>query len=235
MPLAYVNYTFLPHDKDDGQNDELIAVIPWLRGNSQWRDENGAEPDIWEAIDDVKSFAKLDADRWYISGHSWGGDDTWAIVQHTPDLWAAVGIMAGNPNGAPAGLGLVRNASHVPFYLWIGDQDSPRRPSFEEFRTSLTAVGNPPELVVASGVGHMYRPQDAAALQGWLLQHIRHRPSHFSFGVDTPQHRGIWGISIPRKYPAAYLGPNLESDLNAGSRERACVFRCGVLKLWMST
>src|SRR5438128_5800098 len=62
----------------------------------------------------------------------------------------------------------------------------------------LTAVGDPPKLVVAQGVGHMYRPQDTSALQGWLLDHVRHRPSHFSFVVDTPQHRGIWGISIPQ-------------------------------------
>jgi hypothetical protein len=29
-------------------------------------------------------------------------------------------------------------------------------------------------------------------------------PKRFSFIVDTPQHRGIWGISIPRIYPDAY-------------------------------
>ena len=51
----------------------------------------------------------------------------------------------------------------------------------------------------------MYRPEDAAAMQSWLLEHVRHRPNHFSFAVDTPQHRGIWGISIPLKYPSAYL------------------------------
>lgn len=144
IPLAYVNYTFQPRGNEARRTDELIIVVPWLRGNSQWRDEDGSEPDIWEAIDDVKSFAKLDADRWYISGHSWGGDDTWAIVQRTPDVWAAAGIMAGNPNSAPIGLGLVSNASHVPFYLWLGDQDKERRPAFETFRAALTAVGNPP-------------------------------------------------------------------------------------------
>jgi len=204
IPLAYVNYTFLPRGKEEGRTDEVIVVVPWLRGNSQWREENGSEPDIWEAIDDVKSFAKLDADRWYISGHSWGGDDTWAVVQRTPDVWAAAGIMAGNPISAPVDLGLVPNASHVPFYLWLGDQDEERRPAFETFRAALTAVDNPPKLVVASGVGHMYRPEDDASLEAWLLQHIRRRPSHFSFVADTPQHRGIWGISIPREYPWAY-------------------------------
>jgi pimeloyl-ACP methyl ester carboxylesterase len=206
IPLAYVQDTFLPHDKDEWKSDDVIVVVPWLRGNGEWREENGSEPDIWEAIDDVKGFAKLDADRWYISGHSWGGDDVWAIVQRTPDLWAAAGIMAGNPGSAPSELGLLPNAKYVPFYLWRGDQDpiANRKTSFEYFRDALTAVGDPPKLVVAQGIGHMYRPQDVAELQSWLLEHVRRRPSHFSFVVDTPQHHGIWGISIPQKYSLAY-------------------------------
>lgn len=204
VPLAYVSYTFqLPKD-NEAKNADLIAIFPWLRGNGEWRNENGSEPDIWEAIEDVKSFATVDLDRWYLSGHSWGGDDAWSITQRTPDLWAAVGMMAGNPVGAPYALGLVANASNVPFYLWVGDEDKERKSSFDTFRTSLTAVGNHPKVVVAAGVGHNYRAEDAAALEAWLLQHTRRMPKHFSFVVDTPQHRGIWGISIPRIYPDAY-------------------------------
>jgi pimeloyl-ACP methyl ester carboxylesterase len=206
VPLAYVHYTFLPHEKDERRPDEVISIVPWLRGNGQWRNENGSEPDIWEAIDDVRSFAELDPDRWYISGHSWGGDDVWAIVQRTPDLWAAAGIMAGDPGSAPSDLGLLPNARYVPFCLWLGDQDPipSRRPAFEYFRDALTAVGDPPKLVVAHGVGHNPRPEDNAALRSWLFEHVRRRPDHFSFVIDTPQHRGVWGISIPQKYPSGY-------------------------------
>lgn len=204
VPLAYVSYTFRAPKENEPKNADLIAIVPWLRGNGEWRNENGSEPDIWEAIEDVQSFATVDGDRWYLSGHSWGGDDAWSIVQRTPDLWAAVGIMAGNPVGAPYALGLVGNASNVPFYLWVGDQDKERKASFDNFRVSLTAIGNPPKVVVAAGVGHNYRAQDASALEAWLLEHTRQRPKHFSFIVDTPQHRGIWGLSIPRIYPDAY-------------------------------
>jgi hypothetical protein len=206
IPLAYVHYTFLPHGKDERRAEEVIGIVPWLRGNGDWRNANGSEPDIWEAIDDVKSFARLDPDRWYISGHSWGGDDVWTIVQRTPDLWAAAGIMAGDPGSAPSELGLVPNLRCVPLYLWLGDQDPipTRRPAFEYFRDALSAVGDPPKLVVAQGVGHNPRPQDSTALQSWLFEHVRRRPSHFSFVVDTPQHRGIWGISIPPAYPSGY-------------------------------
>lgn len=204
VPLAYVSHTFESPKHSEAKNTELISIVPWLRGNGEWRNENGSEPDIWEAIDDVRSFATLDPNRRYLAGHSWGGDDAWSIVQRTPDLWAAVGIMAGNPVGAPFALGLVSNVSEVPFYLWVGDEDKERKSSFDIFRTSLTAVGNPPKVMVAAGVGHNYRAEDVAALQAWLLQHTRQMAKHFSFIVDTPQHRGVWGISIPRIYPDAY-------------------------------
>ena len=204
IPLAYVSYTFQPPKESAAKNAEVIAIVPWLRGNGERRNENGSEPDVWEAIEDVKSFAVVDPNRWYLSGHSWGGDDAWSIAQRTPDLWAAVGIMAGNPVGAPYALGLVANASHVPFYLWVGDEDKERKSSFDNFRSSLNAVGNPPTTVVAAGIGHNYRAEDAAALEAWLLQHTRQMPKHFSFNADTPQHRCIWGISIPRTYPDAY-------------------------------
>jgi pimeloyl-ACP methyl ester carboxylesterase len=204
VPLAYVSDTFSAQKENWAKNTGMIAIFPWLRGNGEWRNENGSEPDIWEAIEDVKGIARVDPNRWYLSGHSWGGDDAWSIAQRTPDLWAAVGIMAGNPVGTPYDLGLVANASNVPFYLWVGDDDKERKSSFDTFRTSLNAIGNPPKAVVAAGVGHNYRGEDVAALEAWLLQHTRQMPKHFSFIVDTPQHRGIWGISVPRIYPDAY-------------------------------
>ena len=206
MPLAWINFTYLPHAEDEPPADQVIGIGPWLRGNGQWREDNGSEPDVWEAIDDVKKIAKLDPDRWYISGHSWGGDDVWTIVQRTPDLWAAAGIMSGHFSGAPKELGLVPNARFVPFYIWLGDQDPipDRKPALAYFRDALTAVGNPPKIVVSPGVAHNPRARDGAALQTWLLEHTRHRPSHFTFAIDTPAHRGIWGISIPRAFSAAY-------------------------------
>jgi pimeloyl-ACP methyl ester carboxylesterase len=200
LPLGLMSDTFLPH------KSEAITLVPWLRGNGTWREDNGSEPDIWEAIDDLKNFAKLDPDRWYICGHSWGGDDVWAIVQRTPDLWAAAGIMSGHPGSAPAELGLLPNVRHIPFYLWLGDQDPipNRKPALEQFRDGLTGVGDRPEVVVAKGVGHNPRPQDGAAMKDWLFEHVRQRPSHFSFIADTPKHRGIRGVSIPQRYPLAY-------------------------------
>lgn len=207
LPLALVASTFAPGEESQAPNQDAIIVIPWVRGNSEYREHYGSEPDLWEAVDDVKTFAKLNPDRWYISGHSWGGDDVWAIVLRTPDLWAAAGIMSGDPASVPKDLGLVENARAVPFYLWQGEKDPVpnRTQALAAFRTSLTEVGDVPKVVVSPGVGHMFRPEDAAAMQSWLFEHSRHRPNHFSFVMDTPQHRGVWGISIPPKYPSAYF------------------------------
>ena len=63
IPLAYVSYTFQRLKENETRNAELIAIVPWLRGNGEWRNENGSEPDIWEAIDDVRSFATLNPNR----------------------------------------------------------------------------------------------------------------------------------------------------------------------------
>lgn len=206
LPLALVASTFAPRRDGEKPNDNAIILVPWLRGNGQWREKNGSEPDVWEAIDDVKTFAKIDSDRQFISGHSWGGDDVWAIVLRTPDLWAAAGIMAGSPVGVPPDSSLAGNAQHVPFYLWKGVQDPipNRQAALEYFRDSLTQVGDPPKVVIAEGVGHNPRSEDGTALQMWLFEHVRHRPDHFTFLIDTAEHRGIWGISVPQKYPDAY-------------------------------
>src|SRR6266536_643076 len=92
--------------------------------------------------------------------------------------------------------------SYVPYYIWSGDQDLTRRlPSAEEARDALAIVGTAPVFVVAKGVAHMYRPEDIMEMNQWMLQHKRQRPDHFSFVIDTPCHRGVWGISISRKYP----------------------------------
>lgn len=207
LPLSVVASTFAPQGNGEKPNDSAIILTPWLRGNGQWRDANGSEPDVWEAIDDVKTFATVDPDRQYISGHSWGGDDVWAIVLRTPDLWAAAGIMAGSPAGIPPESNLVTNAQNVPFYFWKGAQDPipNRQANLEYFRDSLGQHGASPKVVIAEGVGHNPRPEDYAAMQSWLFEHVRGRPNHFSFVIDTPQHRGIWGVSIPLKYPEAYL------------------------------
>ena len=40
VPLPYVSDTFQPPKETEAKNAELIAIVPWLRGNGEWRNEN---------------------------------------------------------------------------------------------------------------------------------------------------------------------------------------------------
>jgi predicted esterase len=208
MPTAYVSFVVGPQQQYETRG-ERIAIGPWMRGNVSYQPGNVSEADVWEAIDHVRTIATIDADRVYLSGHSGGGDYVWGMTQRTPDRFAAAAILAGNPRGAPEQLGLVPNVRDLPFYLWVGEKDpiANRRPYFEQFGRMLAAVGNTATMVVGEGAPHMYRPEDAMAMQAWLLPHVRRRPMHFAYIADTPYHRGVWGISVPRTYPGVYLLP----------------------------
>jgi len=208
LPTAYVSFVVGPHQHYETRG-ERIAIGPWMRGNVSYQPGNVSVADVWEAIDHVRTIATIDPDRIYLSGHSGGGDYVWGMTQRTPDRWAAAAILAGNPRGAPEQLGLVPNVRDLPFYIWVGDEDPipNRRPYFDQFGRMLASVGNTPTMVVGRGAPHMYRPEDAAALQAWLLRHVRHRPDRFTYVVDTPYHRGVWGITVPRTHPGVYLLP----------------------------
>lgn len=207
VPLAYVHFSFLPHGVNDKPARDIVTVVPWGRGNRQWIGDS--EADLWEAVEDVQQFTKINPDRWYLSGHSMGADGTWSLVQRTPDRWAAASLMAGSTYAAPPRLGLTPNAAYVPFHIWVGDQDtaSGRVASSMEARDTLQALGGTVEFVISKGVGHSPRAGDENAKLEWLLKHTRKRPDHFVFTIDTLQHRGVWGIQVPRTIDSWYPLP----------------------------
>ena len=200
-PLAYPSFALAP--KDPGvlrtpPEEPMISLTPWGRGNRGWRGD--AERDLFEAIASIKTFAKLNPDRWYITGHSAGGDGSWAIVQHTPDLWAAAGMQSGSMLSGRPEWGLIENMKYVPFHILIGEKDNlPNRiPDSKEAYRILKEMGDETELVIAPGAGHYPLPADALAEQDkWIKSHVRKRPTKFSFTIDQAQHNGVWGIKVP--------------------------------------
>lgn len=199
-PLAYPSFAFGPPSPagPSKPGDGMIRLTPWGRGNRSWR--NDAESDLWEAIDLLRTFAKIDVDRCYISGHSSGADGTWAIVQHTPDLWAAVGIQSGSMYEGRPEWGLIPNMKYVPTYFLIGENDPlPHRvPDMKEAYKILTEMGGEAKLNILPGIGH-YPLTDAGLndQMAWMITHVRKRPTHFEFTVDQFQHPGVWGITVP--------------------------------------
>src|SRR5207244_6188712 len=61
---------------------------------------------------------RVDANRVYLMGHSMGGDGTWSIAMAHPELFAALGPIAGGGN--PAGM---ENIKNIPQYVTHGDDD----------------------------------------------------------------------------------------------------------------
>ena len=199
--LAYPSFALGPRDKaptPDPKRVPMINLTPWGRGNRGWRGD--AERDLFEAIASVKTFATLDPDRWYITGHSAGGDGSWAIVQHTPDLWAAAGMQSGSMLSGRPEWGLIENMKYVPFHILIGEKDPlPNRiPDSKEAYRLLKEMGDETELVIAPGAGHYPLPADALEEQDrWMKKFVRKRPTKFSFTIDQAQHNGVWGIKVP--------------------------------------
>ncbi|MHC5543000.1 hypothetical protein ACYOEI_32665, partial [Singulisphaera rosea] len=68
-PLAYPSFVLGPRSAAPKMSAEnpMIRLAPWGRGNRGWR--NDSERDLFEAIADLQSFAKLDPERWYLTGH----------------------------------------------------------------------------------------------------------------------------------------------------------------------
>lgn len=201
-PLAYPSFAMSVQDApkegpDPSPMTKMIRLAPWGRGNSSWRNDN--ERDLWEAVNLLHSFAKTDPDRWYLNGHSAGGDGVWYLVQHTPDRWAAVSMQSGSMmNGEPQ-WGLIPNMTYVPTYILIGEKDNLYRrvPDSKLAYEILKKAGTDTKLNILPGIGHYplseegYRDQDK-----WLAGHVRKRPTKFEFSVDNPNHPGVWGIEI---------------------------------------
>jgi len=202
-PLAYPSFGFGPPSSPKPEvaprpGADMIHLAPWGRGNRSWRGD--AETDLWESINLLKTFCKLDPDRWYIAGHSSGADGTWAIVQHTPDLWAAVGIQSGSMLEGRPEWGLIPNVQYVPIFFLIGEKDPLpfRVPDMKEAYKIMSKMGGETKLSILPGIGH-YPLTDAGLDEqmGWMIGHVRKRPDRFVFTVDQSAHPGVWGITIP--------------------------------------
>ncbi len=77
-----------------------------------------SELDVMQALDQVRSMYNIDSNRIYLMGHSMGAIGTWKIAAKYPDLWAAIGMFAGQ--GVPSTVPLIKN---IPAFVVHGDAD----------------------------------------------------------------------------------------------------------------
>jgi predicted peptidase len=77
-----------------------------------------SEKDVMEVLRHTREQYKIDSARIYLMGHSMGAIGTWAIAAKYPEVWAAVGPIAGL--GSPA---TVERMRHIPQFVVHGDKD----------------------------------------------------------------------------------------------------------------
>jgi predicted peptidase len=82
------------------------------------RKQSLSEQDVMAVLARVRQHYKIDDTRIYLMGHSMGAIGTWALAAKYPDIWAALGAIAGTGNPQS-----VSNMKHIPQFVVHGDTD----------------------------------------------------------------------------------------------------------------
>jgi predicted esterase len=80
-----------------------------------------AEHDVIDVIKGMKRDFSIDDDRVYLMGHSMGGYGSWSIAVNNPDVFAAIGPIAGG--GTPFSRPKLKAITHIPWVVVHGDND----------------------------------------------------------------------------------------------------------------
>jgi predicted esterase len=80
-----------------------------------------AERDVIDVIKEMKREFSIDDNRVYLMGHSMGGYGSWSVAVNNPDLFAAIGPIAGG--GAPVTVAKLKAISNIPWIVVHGDKD----------------------------------------------------------------------------------------------------------------
>jgi len=143
------------------------------------------------AIEDLKTRFRIDPDRIYVMGLSYGGAGTWNIVTHYPGFFAAAVPMSQPAAASSEHLGLL---THFPVWSYDGSNDSITAGTVSALRN----VGGRPIYTVVSGGGHNDVTWVTAAedpdLYRWMMAQRRNTASDTSslpyLRIDSP---GIGG------------------------------------------
>jgi predicted peptidase len=134
------------------EDRDYIVVCPKGRGPYSMYLAS-AERDVIDVINEMKRDFSIDDDRVYLMGHSMGGYGSWSIAVDNPDLFAAIGPIAGG--GTPFSRPKLKAITHVPWVVVHGDKD-PTVP-VEESRKMVKAgkeLGVEIKYIEVSGGNH---------------------------------------------------------------------------------
>lgn len=94
-----------------------------------------------EFVTQLGKVYRVDQDRVYLTGFSWGGTHTWMIAEQTPRRWAAIVPLSGKGTDDPAHT--VASLIDVPIYLGCGSADPYFLQFCQQMNEALVAAGHP--------------------------------------------------------------------------------------------
>ena len=106
------------------------------------RKQEFSEKDVMQVLARVRQQYKIDASRIYLMGHSMGAIGTWFLAAKYPEIWAALGPIAGTGN--PQSMERMR---HIPQFIVHGDADP---------TVSVAGSRNMVAAMKKLGVDHVY-------------------------------------------------------------------------------
>ena len=110
-----------------------------------------SEDDVMQVLQQVKGLYAVDESRVFLMGHSMGGIGTWHLGPKFPEIWAALGSIAGI--GTPASIERMR---HIPQFVIHGDADATVNvESSRRMVTPMKALGMNVTYIEVAGGDHV--------------------------------------------------------------------------------
>lgn len=117
----------------------FIGLAPQCPPGCAW--ETWPMPQVIDQlIAELGKEARIDDDRLYLTGFSYGGTCTWAIAEMMPDRFAAIVPISGRATAEPART--VETLRHLPIWLAAGTQDW-ALPHCQQMNDALAAGKHP--------------------------------------------------------------------------------------------
>jgi predicted peptidase len=147
----------------------FIVLAPQCAEEENWMNK----PDLLAALlDDVLKKYRIDQDRVYLTGTSWGGNGTWQMASQHPEYFAAIAPLASKPI-IPDNWN--ERLISMPIWAFHGEKD-PIHPveSHEAMINALRMQGGTPRFTILSDQGHyiadVYKNKE---LYDWFLTNNR--------------------------------------------------------------
>lgn len=173
------------------QSARFIALLPQCPPSMVF--ESAPMPQIIEQLLDVlAAHYRVDQDRVYLTGFSYGGTSTWSVAMAIPKRFAAIVPIAGRaPPGTEQNLARLMG---LPIYMAVGTRDGSMLPEFQRMLALLGNAGHPSvKSVTIEGGNHFCYGviyTDPAFWQ-WLYAQRRGQPMAATRPTSRPTTQSI--------------------------------------------